>query len=501
MPYEKQEWENGNPGTPLSGPRLEHIEDGVEHATQVAEGAVPNSPAGRQALAESLEVKATLGSEIATEGTPAREALNAAIAGSVAASTDPLAQAMLDQILGRTPEASWIHYGDSMTDPGSSGAWVEKLERLTGLDHYDGGVPGETSAQISARVLADSTRRDRRFTFGMGRNDVALATTPAAVRAAVRSSVNHLTRRKLGLVFDVSVWSGETITAGGASGEARAKVLATNAELEREFPTIYAEVYAWLQSDAARVAAGLGSWSAGDLTDIANGVTPRSLRLSLSADGSTRDGGHLNGYGGNAVYYRVATLLYDRGYIDTPPVLATTLAFHNFRGANGAPLGTTDDGGKTWATEGTATWSIKSNLAQVVGASGWNSAYITDTHTDINIAARFSHWSGAFGLCWGGNGTTGYRASALDASTYGIQKRSAVNTFTTIASGTGVTPANGQRLWVSRVGAEHRLYVDSKLVCTATDNDYAGTQIGVHKIGASTASFGPFEAWASIVAA
>lgn len=45
----------------------------------------------------------------------------------------------------------WAHFGDSMTGAGSSGSWVTKLAAVTGRNHYNGGIGGQSVSSIAAR--------------------------------------------------------------------------------------------------------------------------------------------------------------------------------------------------------------------------------------------------------------------------------------------------------------------------------------------------------------
>jgi len=58
MTYTKQTWQDGSLATPLSAGRMDHIETGIEAAAAAADQAVPNTSAGRQAVADSDEMRA-----------------------------------------------------------------------------------------------------------------------------------------------------------------------------------------------------------------------------------------------------------------------------------------------------------------------------------------------------------------------------------------------------------------------------------------------------------
>ena len=78
MPYAKQNWQNGQVGsTPVSAARLNHIEDGVETATQLAEaGASPE------------QIETAVNSEIEAQAAAPESALNVAIEAGIEPKAD-----------------------------------------------------------------------------------------------------------------------------------------------------------------------------------------------------------------------------------------------------------------------------------------------------------------------------------------------------------------------------------------------------------------------------
>ena len=141
---------------------------------------------------------------------------------------------------------------------------------------------------------------DRHVTIWIGRNsfkDVA----PALIVASIRSMIDFLTPRvKRVVVMSIPPWVGEEI--GTAN---RAKLDACNAAIQAAFPEFWLDISAWLRTEQAATAAGI-TFVSDDLTDIANGLTPRSLRS---------DSGHLNAGGNVAIGQRVHQESQIRGWM------------------------------------------------------------------------------------------------------------------------------------------------------------------------------------------
>ena len=264
-----------------------------------------------------------------------------------------------------TPSEAWAHWGDSMTASGSSGDWVTKLAAVSGADHYNGGVGGETAAQIAARMTgaAGAAYRDRRFTLSGGRNGFK-ATPAASIVASLRQMFDHSTPKQ-GLVLDVPPFTGDT------SGDTTTRE-ALNDAIAAEFPDHYYAVFAALLTEAGRLAAG-HVWTVPDLADITAGWTPASFRS---------DTGHLNPLGGRAVANLIAQQLHTRGLIDVAPVLPvgatvtnlvkyprpTQTAISNaWTAYGGGTIPVTNDAGAY--TEEALTWSPTGEGVRLVGAA------------------------------------------------------------------------------------------------------------------------------------
>lgn len=140
----------------------------------------------------------------------------------------------------------------------------------------------------------------RHVTIWTGRNSFK-EVAPALIVASIRSMIDYLTPRvKRVVVMSIPPWVGEEF--GTAN---RAKLDACNAAIQAAFPEFWLDISAWLRTEQAATAAGI-TFVSDDLTDIANGLTPRSLRS---------DSGHLNAGGNVAIGQRVHQESQIRGWM------------------------------------------------------------------------------------------------------------------------------------------------------------------------------------------
>lgn len=131
---------------------------------------------------------------------------------------------------------------------------------------------------------------DRHVAIWSGRNSFK-GTAPAVIVASIRGMIDYLTPRvKRVIVMSIPPWVGEEYGQGF-----RTQLDNCNAAIAAAFPEYWLDISAWLRTVEAATAAGI-ALTADDLVDIANGLTPRSLRS---------DAGHLNAFGNTAVAYRV----------------------------------------------------------------------------------------------------------------------------------------------------------------------------------------------------
>lgn len=141
---------------------------------------------------------------------------------------------------------------------------------------------------------------DRHITIWCGRNSFK-DIPPALIVASINSMVHYLTPRvKRVIVMSIPPWVGEEL---GTS--MRSKLDACNQAIQAAFPEYWLDISAWLRTVDAATASGI-TFTTDDMTDIANGLTPRSLRS---------DAGHPNAAGHVAIGKRVYQESQIRGWM------------------------------------------------------------------------------------------------------------------------------------------------------------------------------------------
>lgn len=146
--------------------------------------------------------------------------------------------------------------------------------------------------------------RGRIVTIWVGRNDV-LSVDPGLIAANIQQMVDFLTptvRRVL--VMEVPPRTSDTIGTGS-----RNTLDTLNNLLAATFAPYWVPIATWLRTDEAEAAAGV-TFTTDDDTDIANGITPRSLRASGGADTV-----HLNEAGDLAVATKIYQEAQARGWL------------------------------------------------------------------------------------------------------------------------------------------------------------------------------------------
>jgi lysophospholipase L1-like esterase len=128
---------------------------------------------------------------------------------------------------------------------------------------YNGGVVGQTSAQINARVQADTSHRDWIGIFWYGHNDG----TKDQVAANLAASIATLAPGTPFIVVAMLNWS--TDLPGSANYDS---VVQVDAQLARAYPDNFVDMREWLVS---RYNPALAQ----DVADHANDETPSSLRF------------------------------------------------------------------------------------------------------------------------------------------------------------------------------------------------------------------------------
>ena len=152
--------------------------------------------------------------------------------------------------------------------------------------------------------LYGSTMRDRHVVLWSGANSVYYEADQYDIIASIKPMIDYLTPRvKRVIVMEVPPSAVRTLPA--APGSEREKLEKFNAMLKAAFPEYFLDIASWLRTQAAATAAGI-VFTAQDLIDISNGVTPSSF---------TTDGLHFSDAGGTAIAYRVRQEAITRGWI------------------------------------------------------------------------------------------------------------------------------------------------------------------------------------------
>lgn len=155
--------------------------------------------------------------------------------------------------------ATW---GDSLTHGGGRDSFANTLALDMGWEVFDGGVPGETSTQVLARFVADTSHREDVQIFWMGRNNFG---NPEDVKADIASAIHMLHHNRF-LVLSILNADRPEERYGTSSYQV---ITNLNAQLESIYPDNFVDV--------RKVLVGAGD------------IVPDSLRLDtlhLNAEGN-----------------------------------------------------------------------------------------------------------------------------------------------------------------------------------------------------------------------
>ena len=122
-------------------------------------------------------------------------------------------------------------WGDSLTSGTGAATGLDYptvLSGLLGRTVFNGGNPGDTSAQILTRVLADSTHVNDLCIFWMGRDD---SPKPGNIAANIASAVAHLGSNTKYLVMSVENAVAECKGCGGGGDALHTQIVTLNASL------------------------------------------------------------------------------------------------------------------------------------------------------------------------------------------------------------------------------------------------------------------------------
>lgn len=178
--------------------------------------------------------------------------------------------------------AAW---GDSLTlglGLQYNSTYPHRLESLCGKRVYNGGVSGQTSAQIRDRMLSNPDKKDCFVVIWAGRNNYQ---NPEDVKADIAKMVASLGHKRYVVL---------SIINANRNGERKGDVLYSQIiNLNRELESIYKDRFIDVRSYLMTRGKNVGQ----DLRDVENDIIPTSLRLDTL---------HLNEKG----YMEIANLIY-----------------------------------------------------------------------------------------------------------------------------------------------------------------------------------------------
>jgi len=193
-------------------------------------------------------------------------------------------------------------FGDSLTYGADTGdvqallPWPLRVQTALGRLTYNGGVPDDTSTQIRARQIVETYGVACTGVIEAGRNNF---TDPTTVKADIAAMVARYTTGRF-IVIGVLPFT--------VDGDLNSANSITRLQLNADLAALYGGKYLdWLPSLQAA-----NDGSANDLSDIANGWTPRSLRYDGGHISSTINGAGFSGIGvaATAVQAKIASLGY-----------------------------------------------------------------------------------------------------------------------------------------------------------------------------------------------
>lgn len=216
-----------------------------------------------------------------------------ASASSVSAGSVPATSSLPALVSGGVLAKDVAAWGDSLTPP-----LVRALAPLyNDRAVHDGGVAGETSAQIAARQVIDSAHRDWITVFWVGHNDIRIDSTagPANIKAELASMVARLAPGNGAYLVLSVVNNASEARRGSAQYDA---VMRLNAELLALYPLNWFDMRGFMVSQ-------FDPGNPQQLADFQADVPSSNLRF---------DDIHLTGYGADIVARRLKQELDRRGW-------------------------------------------------------------------------------------------------------------------------------------------------------------------------------------------
>lgn len=372
--------------------------------------------------------------------------------------------------------SNWALWGSSTTF--NLGAYINATAAKFGATRYNGGVGGNTIAQIIARFDAAPQYHADLTILCMGKNDLNQYTDVPARVAEVDATFDRLAP----LVKKAFVM-GHYLDAGTAADAP-------------ERPK-YDE---WNDLHRARYGArfiDLDGFVTGPLIWLYSGMSPTGTDEAEQALGNvppsmTTDNRHMIGEGYAALAAYIGDLIDQAGWY--PP--RKSIAVDTFSRVDGALAGSkTEGGGLTWAA-GNGTASIASKCAALTAGTLGDIAVDTG-HTDVTLSTIIDGQN--CGLFFRGTSAAGFPgyvfAYSNTTGSWRLLLRAPFgSTHTTIAvSPAGYLPyAAGRRLSVELAGDTITCKVDGMTVIKVNDTAYAGTRHGLAWFASSTGKLDDF---------
>ena len=348
-------------------------------SNSIAAGGYWNAIAGSQKI-DNLSGVTISNSTIDTASIPDLSKSYLSISStSSARSTLGLSYASSADINNNINIATW---GDSLTagtGATTDTAYPADLAKLSGYSVYNGGVGGQTSTQIEARMVADTSKQSWPTIIWAGRNNIS---SPSTVEADIASMVSALQSAGNSNFIILSVINGTNEPSGSTNYD---EIKSINDSLSSTYGAHYLDVREYLVQTGLS-AEGIATTSQ-DAIDYANDAPPTSLRAS----GDTL---HLNQYGYNVVaqyvYQHIALLQNSASVVTTNDIADLFGSPSSIGSVTPAP-------GSFTALTGGA-----SNASFDISAGSWSNKNITISPN--TSGATYLNWNGGTGGVQFGNG-------------------------------------------------------------------------------------------------
>jgi lysophospholipase L1-like esterase len=286
-------------------------------------------------------------------------------------------------------------WGDSLTQGAGGTPYPTAIQPLTGYIIYNGGVGGETSTQIRARMIAATSRYPDTAIIWAGRNNSGASATVQADISAMVAALGH--NRYLVLSILNGDYPGEESGGGGYNN-----IIALNNALATTYGDRYIDIRAHLVS--------LYNPSIPqDVTDHSEDIPPSSLRT---------DAIHLNtaGYAAvaNKIVAEIANLQVTDELVTVGPLVG---AFKSFS-QTPPPIGSTTPASGAFTTLTATAPAFTGNLTVSVTGSATSSLSST-TYQDFRLIGR-SGGSGSGGgqFYWDTTGVQSWFAGQRTDATF-----------------------------------------------------------------------------------